>query len=654
MLGGGHFAGLTKLRSRLSNLQRRKKMSHAQVRSWNDPPLKYDLRCWQRQFRAGAVRGEARMNRKPWAILAAGTGLLCAVALMAASSLVAHRADDVRAQWNALADAYFSQVYFVFNPTSGTEAGLHQYDPMLEDYSRAGIDRQVAAYRAFEKRVDSFNPAGLSQEESADRDIVLSNIKGTLLELEDIRGWEKNPDNYSDGITASAYYIMNRKFAPTNDRLRSLVAREKLMPAVLQHARANLKNPPHIFTEIALEQLPGDISFFQHDLPSAFTDATDPQVKTDFAKSNAAVVAAMESYEKWLRTVELPVSNGDFAIGADVYSKKLLYDEMVDTPLDKLLAMDQENMKANQAEFARIAKQLDPTKTPQQMLAELQADHTTPDHLLQAFRDTFSSLIAFIRQKHIVTIPSDVRPIVEDTPPFQRATTSAQMDAPGPFEKVAKEAYFNVTLPDPKSPPKEQEELMEEFNIGTVISVAVHEAYPGHYVQFLWLAQAPSKVRKLLGSNTDVEGWAHYCEQMMLDEGYGQPGTGAKDEREAKLIRLGQLSDALLRNARFVVGIQMHRHRMSFDQAVDYFVKEGYQSHAVGEVEAKRGTSDPTYLYYTLGKLEILKLRADVQKKEGAAFSLEKFHDDFLKQGFPPVKIVRQALLGNNSAKPGH
>src|SRR6185437_3720228 len=163
MLGGGHFAGLTKLRSRLSNLQRRKKMSHAQVRSWNDPPLKYDLRCWQRQFRAGAVRGEARMNRKPWAILAAGTGLLCAVALMAASSLVAHRADDVRAQWNALADAYFSQVYFVFNPTSGTEAGLHQYDPMLEDYSRAGIDRQVAAYRAFEKRVESFNPVGLSK-----------------------------------------------------------------------------------------------------------------------------------------------------------------------------------------------------------------------------------------------------------------------------------------------------------------------------------------------------------------------------------------------------------------------------------------------------------------------------------------------------------
>jgi uncharacterized protein (DUF885 family) len=190
---------------------------------------------------------------------------------------------------------------------------------------------------------------------------------------------------------------------------------------------------------------------------------------------------------------------------------------------------------------------------------------------------------------------------------------------------------------------------MEEFNVGTVISTAVHEAYPGHYIQFLWLPQAPSKVRKLLGANTDVEGWAHYCEQMMLDEGYGQPGTGAKDARETKLIRLGQLEDALLRNARFVVGIEMHTHQMTRAEAVNYFVQEGYQSRAVGEVEAKRGTGDPTYLYYTLGKLEILKLRADVQKKEGSAFSLEKFHDDFLKQGFPPIKVVRQAMLGDDS-----
>jgi uncharacterized protein (DUF885 family) len=589
------------------------------------------------------------MNRRRMKTLAALGAVAAFLAIVCATGAAARRADDVHARWNALADDYFAEVYFVFSPTSGTSAGLHQYDSQLEDYSRAGVDRKVAAYEAFEKRVEDFNPAGLTQEESGDREIVLSNIKGTLLQLENIRGWEKNPDAYSSGITNSAYVIMNRNFAPADDRLRSLIAREKLMPAALMDARQNLKDPPLIFTQIALEQLPGDISFFQHDLPSAFTDAKDPQVKSDFAKANASVIAALESYEKWLRSVELPLSHGDFAIGADNYSKKLLYDEMVDTPLDKLLEINHANMTANQQEFARVAKELDPNKTPQEVLAELEADHPKPDQLLQSFRDTFNSLIAFIQQKHIVTIPSPVRPILEETPPFLRATTTASMDTPGPFEKVATEAYFNVTLPGPNDTPQEANEIMEDFNVGTIISTSVHEAYPGHYIQFLWLPQAPSKVRKLLGANTDIEGWAHYCEQMMLDEGYGQPGFGAKNERDAKLIRLGQLQDALLRNARFVVGIELHTHQMTFDQAVDFFVKQGYQTHAIALEETKRGTGDPTYLYYTLGKLEILKLRADVQKKEGAAFSLEKFHDDFLKQGFPPVKIVRQAMLGDDS-----
>jgi uncharacterized protein (DUF885 family) len=190
---------------------------------------------------------------------------------------------------------------------------------------------------------------------------------------------------------------------------------------------------------------------------------------------------------------------------------------------------------------------------------------------------------------------------------------------------------------------------MHSFNIGTVISTAVHEAYPGHYVQFLWVPTAPSRVRKLLGANTNVEGWAHYCEQMMLDAGYGQPGAGAKDAREARLLRLGQLQDALLRNARFIVGIEMHTGSMTFDQAVAFFQKEGYQSKELALVETKRGTSDPTYLYYTLGKLQILKLREDLRAKQGAAFSLEQFHNSFLQQGFPPIKIVRQALLGDNS-----
>jgi len=559
-------------------------------------------------------------------------------------------AQDAAAGFRSLADEYFSQVTFKFSPTNGTSAGLHQYDGLLEDYSRAGIDRQIAALHTFEVRFDAVQASQLDPSTQGDLAMVRNNIRGQLLELETIRPWEKNPDNYSSGITNSAFVLMERKFAPPDDRLRSLIAREKLMPAVFIEARKNLKNPPRIYTEIALEQLPDIISFFQNDVPQAFGDAEDQATIAEFHKTNAAVIAALQSYQQWLKTDLPPRSNGDFRIGAETFSKKLLYDEMVDTPLDRLLTIAYADLHKNQAAFERISKEVDPAKTPKEVLSELAAVHPAPDHLLQAFHERFDSEIGFIRSHHIITIPSDVQPTLEETPPFMRATTQASMDSPGPFETHSTTAYFNVTLPEKSWTPEHVADYMAAFNVGTVVSTSVHEAYPGHYVQFLWVNHTHlSKVRKLITSNTNVEGWAHYCEQMMLDEGYGQPGAGAKDAREAKLIRLGQLQDALLRDARFIVGIKMHTGQMTLDQAIDFFVKEGYQSRSIGEVETKRGTSDPTYLYYTLGKLQILKLRADLQKKEGASFSLQKFHDDFMRQGGAPIKIVRRAMLGDDS-----
>jgi uncharacterized protein (DUF885 family) len=559
--------------------------------------------------------------------------------------------DNWKQQFAKVSDEYFDQVYFHYGPTNGTLVGYHQYDGQLENFSRKNIDAEIAALKTFEKRIEAIHPDDEAADfvPRSDREIVLANIRSQLLTLETIRPWEKNADNYSSTCANGAFTLMERKFASPDERLRSLIAREKQMPVLLKDARANLKNPPHIYTEIAIEQLPDIVSFFEHDVQLAFADAKDPALKAEFAQTNAAVIAALNSYLGWLKTDLLARSNGDFRIGAETFQKKLAYDEMVDVPLDKLLEIGWANMRGNQAHFKEIAKELEPAKTPSEVLDELGDNHPAPDQLMGTFRATFDGLVDFIRTHHIVTIPSDVRPILEETPPFMRATTTASMDTPGPFEKHATEAYFNVTLPDPKMTPAEANGYMHGFNVGTVISTAVHEAYPGHYVQFLWVPQAPSRVRKLLGANTNVEGWAHYTEQMMLDQGYGQPGTGAKDERESKFLRLGQLQDALLRNARFIVGIKMHTGQMSFDEAVAFFQKEGYQSKENAVVETKRGTSDPTYLYYTLGKIEIMKLREDVMKKQGAAFSLQKFHDDFLRQGFPPVKIVREAMLGDGS-----
>lgn len=561
-------------------------------------------------------------------------------------------ADGASQTFNYLTEQYFDQVYFKFSPTAGTGAGLHQYDTQLEDYSAANVQKETAALHDFEKKLAEIDPTALDAEPAADYQILMNNVHATLLQLEVIRGWEKNPDSYSSGVTSSIFSIMERPYAPVNTRLRAAVERERQIPQALLEARKNLKNPPHIYTEIALEQIDGLVSFFQSDVPEAFKDADDAKAKADFAKTNAAAIDALKSYGAWMKSDLLPRSNGDFRYGADTFQKALAYNEMVDIPLDRLLQIAMDDLHKNQAEFARVAKEIDPAKTPQEELAELATIHPAPDQLLGAFHSEFDSLITYIRSHHIITIPSDVQPTLEETPPFMRATTQASMDPPGAFETHSTKAYFNVTLPEKGWTPERVAEHMAAFNIGTIVSTGVHEAYPGHYVQFLWQPQFPSKIRKLLGANTNIEGWAHYCEQMMLDEGYGQPGFGAKTEREAKLIRLGQLQDALLRDARFVVSIRMHTGTggaMSFDDAVNFFVKEGYQSRAIGTMETKRGTSDALYLYYTLGKLEIMKLREDVKKKQGPAFDLQHFHDDFMRQGFAPVKVIRKTMLHDDS-----
>jgi len=576
--------------------------------------------------------------------------VLAIVSTTACSNAQHLSADGAPQTFQFLTEQYFHDVYFKFSPTAGTSAGLHEYDTQLEDYSAAGVQKNIAALHDFEKKFMAIDPKALDAEPAADYQILLNSIHANLLQLEVIRGWEKNPDNYSSGVTGSIFTIMERPYAPVNMRLRAAIEREKQIPQVLVEARKNLKNPPHIYTEIALQQIDGLASFFQSDVPTAFADATDADAKAEFAKTNAAVIDALKSYGEWMKSDLLPRSNGDFRYGADTYSKALAYNEMVDIPLDHLLQIGIDDLHKNQAEFARVAKEIDPTKTPQQELAELATMHPAPDKLLQTFHDRFDSELGFIRSHHIITVPSDVQPVLEETPPFMRATTQASMDPPGAFETHSTKAYFNVTLPDPKWDAAKTNEYMAAFNTGTIVSTSVHEAYPGHYVQFLWQSQFPSNIRKLIGANTNIEGWAHYCEQMMLDEGYGK--VVAKDEREEKLIRLGQLQDALLRDARFVVAIRMHTGvggPLTIEQAEDFFVKEGYQARPIAEVETKRGTADALYLYYTLGKLEIMKLREDVKKKQGAAFNLQHFHDDFMHQGFAPIKVIRKTMLHDDS-----
>jgi uncharacterized protein (DUF885 family) len=534
---------------------------------------------------------------------------------------------------NSLVDRYFDD-YFRLNPTAATAAGFHHpYDGQLEDYSQRGFQDRVELSRRYLPQFEKL-------PQSDDRDLLISHLKADVLNIEDIGQQTKNPDLYSSGVSASIFTLISRKFAPPEERLKDVISREQQIPQVFSDARHSLSNPPKVYTEVALEQLPGNESFFANDVPAAFTEVKDPHLVAEFKKVNGSVIKALKDYETWLKTDLLPRSKGDFRIGAENFHKKLMYEDMVDIPLERLLEIGRANLRANQDALKQICLKVDPNKTPEEIAARFARDHPAPDQLLQTFRNTLSGLIAFIDTHHIITIPSQTRPILEETPPFARALTTASMDTPGPYEKKATEAYFNVTLPQKDWSAERTQEFMTAFSRGTIISTAIHEAYPGHYVQFLFFKEVPSKARTLIYANTNVEGWAHYTEQMMLDEGYGD---GSPE------LRVGQLMDALLRNCRYIVGLEMHTGKMTFDQGVQFFMKEGHLSHEYALLETKRGTSDPTYMYYTLGKLQILKLREDYHKKKGDEFSLEAFHDTFMKQGGVPIKIIRRALLHDNS-----
>src|ERR1043166_1114037 len=524
------------------------------------------------------------------------------------------------------------------HPSSATDLGIHIYDSVMDDASTQWIDDETAELTAFKQELAKIDPATLTPPRQLDREQLVRAMEAGILENTVIRTWAKDPDFYSGGVTRAAYVIMKRKFAPAEDRLRSLVAREKRMPEFLDQARTNLTTPVKIFTQIAIEQIDGNISFFKNDVTAAFAEVKDTALLDEFKKSNGAVMKALAAYKTYLQKDVLPKATTPYALGADTYSKALAATEMVDLQIDELLKIADANRRQNEAAFQETAKKIDATKAADAVLLAMESEHPKPSELLKTSQNSLDEIRQFIVAKKIVTIPPSDPASVKETPPFMRSTTSASMDTPGPFEAAKLEAFYNMTLPDPRGTPAEQEDYMRSWYYGELSNVSVHEVYPGHYIQFLYAKTFPSDVRKVYGAATNSEGWAHYCEQMMIDEGFH-----ADDPK----YRLAQLQDALLRNVRFIAGIRMHTQNMTVEEATTLFETQGHQPHAISVQEAKRGAGDPLYGYYTMGKLMILKLRDDYKKQLGDAYTLQKFHDTFIQLGPLPLPLVRQAMLRN-------
>lgn len=523
------------------------------------------------------------------------------------------------------------------SPTAATDLGVHTYDDQLEDVSQSAIAAESQAMKEFRARLVAIDTAGLSLEQQLDRELLVRQMDGTILSLDVIKRWAKDPDSYSGGITNAAYVIMKRNYASPADRLKALIARERRMPANLAEARKNLSNPPKIYTEIAIEQIDGNISFFKGDVTAAFKSVTDAALQKEFKQVNDSVIAALQAYKTFLKNQLLPKSDGSYAWGAETYTRALAANEMVDLSLDDLLRVAEEDRQKNEAAFQATAKQLDADRSADVALASIQQDHPPASKLLATTQGALDELRRFITDHHIITIPAGDPARVKETPPFMRSTTSASMDTPGPFEQAKLEGFYNMTLPDPRWSRAEQNDFMRQWYNAAIMNVSVHEVYPGHYLQFLYAKQFPSDVRKVYGAATNSEGWAHYTEQMMFDEGFH-----ATDPK----YHMAQLQDALLRNVRFIVGIKMHTQHMTIAEATKLFETQAHQPRPVAISEAKRGTSDALYGYYTMGKLMILKLRDDYKRQHGADYSLQKFHDEFIKLGPLPLPLIRRQMLG--------
>ncbi|MGH7968917.1 MAG: DUF885 domain-containing protein, partial [Limisphaerales bacterium] len=536
-------------------------------------------------------------------------------------------------------DEYFDG-FFRFDPASATSAGIHKYDDALPDYSQTDIQREIARNQMALRSLARIPSDNLSENNLLDAIVLESLINGRLLDLANIRMWTKDPGFYNTQAATALFSLIERDFAPVDDRLERLIARERRIPEVLSSARTNVVNPPAVYTKVAIEAVQAQIDFLQNALPQSVAGAQSLALKTEFTKVNQSTITAYQQFLDYLQQGLSPQSGGDFALGRVNFQKKLQYDEMVDLPINDLLKIGHKEMHRVQSLFTQAANIIDSTKPPMEVLQSVKQNAPAARQVIGDTQLVLNNLRQFVLTHEIVTIPPAPIPEVKETPSFMRALTFASMDTPGPFEEHSIQSFFYVTLPDSSWNEERAGQLLRFFNPYSTRIIAVHEVYPGHYVQFLWLKQAPTRARKLEpslnGMGTNVEGWAHYCEEMMLEQGYGEGNPS---------LLLVQLQAALIRLCRYIAAIKMHTEGMTVEQATLLFQQQAYMDPANAEREAMRGALDPTFIAYTLGKLEIMKLREDYKKMLGDKFNLRAFHDQFLSYGVVPVKLIREQML---------
>jgi uncharacterized protein (DUF885 family) len=534
-------------------------------------------------------------------------------------------------------DDYLAYLYEVL-PTQASLDGVHLHDDLLEDLSRSAIDANVRALSGFSRRLNQIDSSLLSRVEQVEHRIVGANIESRMYELEAIRTWDRNPQVYSDALGMSLAAQALFAYSPEAERARRVVSKLQQVPRLVQAARENIKETPGIFVKVGLEAWRGALKFIESDLPRAFSTLDDLHILGDLADTSTEAAAAISSYLEYLENDLAPRAKASFRLGRERFEQKLKTEEGITLSADRLLTIALRELHDVQEEFRSVASRLD-GGDPLEVWRKAKEDHPAPGTLVAVAQSQLQELQDFLQRQAIVTVPAAEPVVVAPTPEFFR-WAFASMWTPGPFETKPSRAYYYLTDIDRSWPPERQKEHLRDFNLPALWSISIHEVYPGHFLQAQHSRQVESKVRRstLLASNAFVEGWAHYCEHMMMEAGF---------RRGDDTLRLGQLAEALIRLARFVVGIRLHCEDLSVEQGMRFFRDEAFLEEATARREAERGTFDPGYIVYSLGKLMLLKLRHDYQDQLDGKFSLRTFHDAVLAQGTAPLWAHRRLLLND-------
>jgi len=533
-------------------------------------------------------------------------------------------------------DDYLAYLHEALPSDAGLD-GVHVHDDLLEDLSRQGVDSHVRALAGFGRRLHQIDPTHLSPVEQVDRAIASANIEARMYELEVLRTWERNPQGYAEIIGSSLAGQALFAYAPEPERARRVVSKLRQIPRLVQAARDNVKECPGIFVKVGLESWRGTLRFIEADLPRAFSGLDDLHILGDLADTSTEAATSITSYIDYLETDLAPRAKASFRLGRERFEHKLKLEEGLNINADRLLAIALREIEAVQEEFRAVAGRLN-GGDPVEAWRRAKEQHPAAGQLIPVAQAQVGELEEFLRSQNLVSLPDAEPVVVAPSPDFYR-WAFASMWTPGPFESKPSRAYYYLTDVDRTWPADRQKEHLRDFNIPTLWNISIHEVYPGHFLHFRHLRKVESKVRKstLFAPRTFVEGWAHYCEQMMVEAGF---------RRSDPTIKLGQLAESLVRLARFVVAIRLHCEDLSVEQGMRFFRDEAFLEETTARREAERGTFDPTYLVYSVGKLMMLKLRRDYKEQQGGKYSLRSFHDAVLAQGSAPFWAHRRLLLG--------